>query len=270
MSSRRTRDRQLAKLAARRAAERRKRRRQRILAATVGIAFAAAGLGFGAWVLLRGDEVSPAAGATPSPTPSSSASASPGPQAVACDAEVPDAASGERPSFAQPPEMTIDSARTYTATVKTSCGTFEMELDPSTAPNTVNSMVFLAGRGFYDGLTFHRVATGFVIQGGDPNGDGSGGPGYQTVDRPPADTAYTKGVVAMAKGQAEAPGTAGSQFFIVTGEDSGLPAEYAVVGRVTSGLDVVERIGNLPVQGGATDGPPVESVYIESLAIRGT
>ncbi|CAN5347663.1 peptidylprolyl isomerase [soil metagenome] len=266
MSSRRTRDRQLAKLAARRAAERRKGRRQRILAATVGIAFAAAGLGFGAWVLLRGgDEVSPAAGATPTPSSSSR-----GPQAVACDAEVPDAASGERPSFAQPPEMTIDPARTYTATVKTSCGTFEMELDPSTAPNTVNSIVFLAGRGFYDGLTFHRVATGFVIQGGDPNGDGSGGPGYQTVDPPPADTAYTKGVVAMAKGQAEAPGTAGSQFFVVTGEDSGLPAEYAVVGRVTSGLDVVERIGNLPIQAGATDGPPVDSVYIESLAIRGT
>ena len=110
---------------------------------------------------------------------------------------------------------------------------------------TAASLVALAEDGFYDDTIFHRIVPGFVIQGGDPTQTGRGGPGYSTVDVPPADAAYMKGVVAMAKTAAEPPGTSGSQFFVVTGDDVGLPPEYAVVGKVTEGLDVVELIGTL-------------------------
>ena len=119
--------------------------------------------------------------------------------------------------------------------VETNCGSFTIELDQKTAPKTSASLVSLAESGFFDSTTFHRVVPGFVIQGGDPTGTGTGGPGYNTVDVPPADATYTKGVVAMAKTGAEAPGTSGSQFFVVTGADVGLPPEYAIVGKVTEG-----------------------------------
>jgi cyclophilin family peptidyl-prolyl cis-trans isomerase len=121
-------------------------------------------------------------------------------------------------------------------------------------------------KGFFDGLTFHRIVPGFVIQGGDPEGNGMGGPGYSTVDAPPADTRYEKGLVAMAKTQAEPAGTAGSQFFVVTGADVGLPPDYAVLGRVTKGIDVVEKIGKL---GNAADptGQPTEPIKIEKMEL---
>ena len=128
-----------------------------------------------------------------------------------------------------------------------------MTLDPELAPNTAPSLVALAEEGYFDDTIFHRVVPGFVIQGGDPTQSGSGGPGYSTVDVPPSDAAYTRGVVAMAKSGAEAPGTAGSQFFVVTGADAGLPPEYAIVGEVTEGMDTVERIDAL----GVGDGPAV-------------
>jgi cyclophilin family peptidyl-prolyl cis-trans isomerase len=107
-----------------------------------------------------------------------------------------------------------------------------------------------------------------VIQGGDPKGDGTGGPGYKTRDRPPDDVVYSEGVVAMAKGGAEPAGTAGSQFFVVTAPDAGLPADYAVLGKVVRGLDVVKRIEgqaapDTPQQGG----PPAEPVVMESVKI---
>ncbi|MBW8741096.1 MAG: peptidylprolyl isomerase, partial [Acidobacteria bacterium] len=114
------------------------------------------------------------------------------------------------------------------------------------------SFASLVRKGFFNGLTFHRIVPGFVIQGGDPNGNGSGGPGYSVVDTPPANAAYTRGVVAMAKTGAEPAGTAGSQFFVVTGADAGLPPQYALLGKVTEGLDVVERIGRL---GNASEQP---------------
>jgi cyclophilin family peptidyl-prolyl cis-trans isomerase len=101
-------------------------------------------------------------------------------------------------------------------------------------------------QGFYDGLTFHRIVAGFVIQGGDPLGNGQGGPGYSVVEAPPSTTRYTSGVVAMAKTAAERPGTSGSQFFVVTGDDVGLPPEYAVAGKVTSGMATVTKIGAIP------------------------
>jgi peptidyl-prolyl cis-trans isomerase B (cyclophilin B) len=125
--------------------------------------------------------------------------------------------------------------------------------------------VSLARQRFYDGLLIHRIVPGFVIQGGDPQGDGSGGPGYKTVEPPPENLRYTRGVVAMAKGQIEDSGTAGSQFFVVTGEDAQLRPEYALLGTVSDGMDVVERIGVLRVE--STTERPVDPVLIRSIRI---
>ena len=147
-------------------------------------------------------------------------------------------------------------------TFATSCGTFTVTLDLDAAPETSASLVALAEDGFYDDTIFHRIIPGFVIQGGDPTQTGGGGPGYSTVDVPPADAAYVKGVVAMAKSAAEAPGTSGSQFFVVTGADVGLPPEYAVVGEVTEGLDVVELIGTL---GDPATEQPIQPIVVESV-----
>jgi peptidyl-prolyl cis-trans isomerase B (cyclophilin B) len=162
------------------------------------------------------------------------------------------------------PKQTVEPGESVTATVETSCGEFEIALDAGRAPKTVNSFVFLAEEGFYDGLTFHRVAPGFVIQGGDPTGSGTGGPGYSVDEEPPQDLAYTKGVVAMAKSPAEPPGRSGSQFFVVLSADAGLPPEYALVGRVDEGFGVVERIGEL----GTPAEKPRQTVLIEKIAIE--
>jgi cyclophilin family peptidyl-prolyl cis-trans isomerase len=158
----------------------------------------------------------------------------------------------------------LDPNTTYRLVLETSEGPFTIELDQELAPNTTKSLVKLANDGFFDGSEFHRVVPGFVIQGGAPKGSSDGGPGYSTVDVPPSDAAYTKGVVAMAKTAAEPPGTAGSQFFVVTGEDVGLPAEYAIVGRVTDGMDTVMKIDAL----GVGDGPPSKPVVIEKMTVQ--
>jgi cyclophilin family peptidyl-prolyl cis-trans isomerase len=147
---------------------------------------------------------------------------------------------------------------------ETNCGSFTITLDQEQAPKTAASLVSLAEAGFYDRTSFHRVVPGFVIQGGDPTGTGSGGPGYQTVDPPPPSAKYTKGVVAMAKAEFEAPGTSGSQFFVVTGEDIGLPPDYAIVGEVTEGLDSVLAIDRL----GVADSPPSMPVVIERVSVE--
>lgn len=162
------------------------------------------------------------------------------------------------------PKQTVAQGEELTAVVETSCGTFEIALDTERAPVTTNSFVYLAEEGFYDDLTFHRIVPEFVIQGGDPAGNGSGGPGYSVVEKPPANLAYTKGIVAMAKTEAEPPGTSGSQFFVVTGADAGLPPEYALVGKVSAGMDVVQRIGRLPTQGEK----PEQTVLIEAVTIE--
>ncbi|HEX4929747.1 MAG TPA: peptidylprolyl isomerase, partial [Gaiellaceae bacterium] len=164
----------------------------------------------------------------------------------------------------QPPTSALDEATTYELVVETNCGSFTIQLDQTTSPKTAASLVSLARDGFFDGTTFHRVVPGFVIQGGDPTGTGTGGPGYKTVDVPPADAKYTEGVVAMAKAGFEPAGTSGSQFFVVTGGDAGLPAEYAVVGKVTEGLDAVLAIDKL----GVGDGPPSQPVVIETVTVR--
>jgi cyclophilin family peptidyl-prolyl cis-trans isomerase len=158
----------------------------------------------------------------------------------------------------------LDPDTTYSLVLKTTEGSFTIELDQKLAPNTARSLVRLTRNGFFNGTKFHRVVPGFVIQGGDPTGTGSGGPGYSTVDVPPSDAAYTEGVVAMAKTQNEAPGTAGSQFFVVTGEDIGLPPEYAIVGRVTAGMDTVKAIAAL----GVGDGPPSKPVTITKMTVQ--
>jgi peptidyl-prolyl cis-trans isomerase B (cyclophilin B) len=158
----------------------------------------------------------------------------------------------------------LDPGKTYTVTLETNQGTFAIDLDVKISPNTTASFAALVRKGFFDGLTFHRIVPGFVIQGGDPNGDGTGGPGYTTVDPPHADTKYTKGVVAMAKTQDEPPGTAGSQFFVVTGADIGLPPDYALLGRVSSGMDVVDAIGKL---GDPTTEQPTKRVVIEKATL---
>lgn len=165
------------------------------------------------------------------------------------------------------PSFRLAADKTYVARVVTSCGTFEIELDSKEAPRTGGSFVKLAREGFYDGLAFHRIVTGFVIQGGDPRGNGSGGPGYSTRERPPDDVVYSEGVVAMAKTEVEPPGTAGSQFFVVTSPDTGLTPDYALLGKVTKGLDVVRAIGELgdPASGGA--GTPLQSVVIEKASV---
>ena len=146
----------------------------------------------------------------------------------------------------------------------TNCGAFTIALDVERAPKTAQSVASLARQGFYDGTIFHRIVAGFVIQGGDPTGTGTGGPGYSVEEAPPEDVQYTKGVVAMAKTAAEAPGTSGSQFYVVTGEDAGLPPEYALVGEVSEGLDVVERIGSAQV---GPEDRPLAPIVIESAEV---
>ena len=163
------------------------------------------------------------------------------------------------------PTLTLKKGKEYVARVQTSCGDFEITLDPADAPKTGGSFVSLARAGFYDGLPFHRIVPGFVIQGGDPQGNGQGGPGYSVVEPPPQNLQYTKGVVAMAKTQAEEPGTSGSQFFVVTGEDAGLPPEYALLGRVTKGQEVVDALG--VVQTDPNTEQPVDPVIIETIEI---
>jgi cyclophilin family peptidyl-prolyl cis-trans isomerase len=161
----------------------------------------------------------------------------------------------------QPPEP---GAR---AVVETSCGELTIELDVDRAPKTTASFAGLAEQGFYEGTSFHRVAPGFVIQGGDPHGDGTGGPGYTVDEPPPQDFAYLRGTVAMAKNQVEPPGRSGSQFFVVTAPaDAGLPPDYALLGRVVEGFDAIERIESLAEPG--ADGPPTAPVAIERVTIE--
>ena len=148
----------------------------------------------------------------------------------------------------------------------TSCGDFKIALDAKRAPRTGGSFKYLADKGFFDGLTFHRIVAGFVIQGGDPKGDGTGGPGYTVVEKPPGGLQYTKGVVAMAKGGNEPPGASGSQWFVVTAEDAQLPPDYALLGKVTEGQDVVDKIGVVPT---TADEQPAEPVVIRSVKVSG-
>jgi peptidyl-prolyl cis-trans isomerase B (cyclophilin B) len=173
-------------------------------------------------------------------------------------------------SYAKAPAQTIDPSATYTATMDTSEGTIVVGLDAAQYPASVNNFVFLAKNKFYDGLLFNRVAKDFVIQAGSPDNTTAGGPGYSVVGEVPKSTpAYPVGSVAFAKAGNEPAGTAGSQFFIVTGSSNpDLPADYAGIGTVTQGLDVAQKIGLLyPTSG---DGAPTKKVTIKKITIAET
>ena len=172
-----------------------------------------------------------------------------------------DGSSPRQTTFDAEPPMCIDPAKRYGATMKTSKGEIVIALDPIGAPKTVNSFVFLARYHYYDGLNFHRVIPGFVLQGGCPLGNGTGGPGYRFADELPKPGRYELGSLAMANA---GPDTNGSQFFIISGPDGmSLPPASALFGQVVKGLDVVEAINAI----GSRSGAPSESVIIESVVI---
>jgi peptidyl-prolyl cis-trans isomerase B (cyclophilin B) len=158
----------------------------------------------------------------------------------------------------------LDQATTYTVDVRTNLGSFAFRLDVKDSPCTTSSFASLVRKRFFDGTRFHRIVPGFVIQGGDPTGKGTGGPGYTVADTPPQDAAYTRGVVAMAKTGADPPGTSGSQFFVVTGKNAGLPPDYALLGKVSSGMDVVTRIGRL---GNPANEQPTRKVVVQHMTV---
>jgi cyclophilin family peptidyl-prolyl cis-trans isomerase len=158
----------------------------------------------------------------------------------------------------------LDKSKPHTVSVLTNFGSFDIRLDVEDSPCTTSSFAALVRKGFFDRTRFHRIVPGFVIQGGDPTGTGRGGPGYAVVDVPPRNSLYTEGVVAMAKAADEPAGTAGSQFFVVTTADAGLPPEYAILGVVTKGLHVVERIGRF---GNRTTGRPTRRVVVLRMGL---
>ena len=172
-----------------------------------------------------------------------------------------DGSSPRQTQFAQEPPMCIDVTHRYTATIDTSEGTMVVALDAIKAPRTVNSFVFLARYHYYDGLTFHRIIPGFVLQGGCPIGNGTGGPGYRFADELPQAGSYSIGSLAMANA---GPNTNGSQFFVISGSDGvRLPPLYAHFGEVVKGGEVVETINAL----GSRSGAPTKPVIINAITI---
>jgi peptidyl-prolyl cis-trans isomerase B (cyclophilin B) len=169
----------------------------------------------------------------------------------------------------KPPHQKVTPGQRLVATVDTSCGRFEIALDSSHSPKTVSSFVYLVRKGVYDNTIFHRIVPGFVIQGGDPTQTGSGGPGYSVNEPPRPNAQYTKGTVAMAKTAIEPPGHSGSMFFVVTATDAGLPPQYAILGKVSSGQDVVNRIASLGDPASGQTGTPLAVVVIRKITIGG-
>jgi cyclophilin family peptidyl-prolyl cis-trans isomerase len=178
------------------------------------------------------------------------------------DPPAADGSSARRQKFDAEPPMIIDTNKRYTATMVTSKGTIVIALDPIAAPKTVNNFVFLARYHYFDGVSFHRIIPGFVIQGGDPEGTGMGGPGYRFADELPKPGRYQVGSLAMANA---GPNTNGSQFFIITGaHGAGLPPQYSLFGAVVSGADVVQALDGV----GTSSGKPTERVVMESVTIE--
>lgn len=169
--------------------------------------------------------------------------------------------------WAAPPPMTVSADKSYSAVIETSKGTMTAELFVKEAPLTVNNFVFLAREGFYDGVPFHRIIKGFMVQTGDPTGTGTGGPGYRFNDEP-VRRDYVRGTLAMANA---GPNTNGSQFFIVHA-DYPLPKNYTIFGRLTAGLDTLDKIASTPVRRGPTgeNSTPTEDVRITRITIRET
>lgn len=168
------------------------------------------------------------------------------------------------------PALRLDASKTYRVRLTTNCGDIEIKLDAAQSPHVAASFVYLVDIGFYDDLTFHRVVAGYLIQGGDPNGDGSGGPGYTVTERPPSNVQYTEGTVAMAKDPADPAGTSGSQFFIVTGKDIDLPPQYAVLGKVVGGIDTIDAISQVPTTANpdGEDSKPTQPIVIKQATVE--
>jgi peptidyl-prolyl cis-trans isomerase B (cyclophilin B) len=185
-------------------------------------------------------------------------------QETACGAEAPPPR--VLMEFAEPVDQGIGPDDVVAATFTTSCGDVVVEFDQGLAPETVNSMVFLAREGFFDGTAMHRVVPGFVVQGGDPTATGTGGSGYSIPDEfPDEGFAYDRGVVAMANA---GPGTTGSQFFWVL-DATGLGPQFNPVGTIVEGLDIVDRIAEVPTAGepGREPSTPLETIYIDSVTV---
>ena len=187
-------------------------------------------------------------------------------QETACGATAPKPV--QTMTFDAPEDQHLDPNRKIRASIVTSCGDIVVELDPSIAPETVNSFVFLARHGFFDGSVSHRVVPGFVVQAGDPTATGRGGPGYVISDELPAPGfVYTKGSLAMAN---SGPNTGGSQFFI-TLADVSLPNDYSYFGEVVDGFDTLDVIARIPlgVNPFGEQSVPLETLYIEHITIDG-
>lgn len=234
-------------------AQRRRAQRMRTIRIWVTVAIVAlvAPLMF---VLFRGDDtVSPGSSASGSPSPGSSAAAG------TCTA----AKQGTPPkTYNAPPPMKIDTKKDYSATIQTNCGSFTVDLLEKDAPKTVNNFVFLAREGFFEGTLFHRVIPSFMIQGGDPKGNGSGDPGYKFEDETdPSDSFAEPGILAMAN---SGPNTNGSQFFVTVAPAEHLNGKHTIFGTVTDGMDAVNTIVGVPT---AAQDKPVDDVVITKVTI---
>ena len=285
----RSRERQLAKHYERRQAERQSAaRRKRVIATVVGSLVGLAAIAI-AIAIVNGDPTEPGGSGAPTLAPSVQPSATQGPSAsgapgmplrtgevtpqvvppatVACAGSVPGSADEPKGQYDAPPKAAkmLRDGFDYTATIATSCGSVQIELFVDQAPQTVASFVFLAREGYFDGLTFHRIIPGFVIQGGDPLGTGGGGPGYAFADETSPKLVFDRaGLLAMAN---SGPGTNGSQFFITLGgaEAAGhLNGLHTIFGEVTSGTEAIDAIAAV---GDEASGAPSEAVFIESVTI---
>jgi cyclophilin family peptidyl-prolyl cis-trans isomerase len=264
----RQRDARQTRQAAQRAAQQRKAQRRRLITAVVCSAFLV--LGVSAFVATGGGakkvETTASTTTVAQRTPVSLAAVPPG-AAITGDTPCPkaDGTSPRTTGFAKPPPTSpfcIDPNKSYSAEVRTSKGNFVVTLDAKAAPKTVNNFVVLARYKFFEGIAFHRIIPGFVVQGGDPTTTGGGSPGYRFEDELPKQGAYKIGSVAMAN---SGPNTNGSQFFIITGEAGViLPPKYSLFGTVTQGMEIVKAIEAV----GTSEGSPTEAVIIQSVSIR--
>jgi peptidyl-prolyl cis-trans isomerase B (cyclophilin B) len=230
------------------------------------IAIAVAGCGGdggGTTAAIPSGDADTTAAASPPADTSTAAAATTTPAAADCQTV---ADPGPKKVSEKKPTTELKADATYTVTLVTNCGTIPIVLDQKVAPKTAASFAHLVQDGFFDDLTFHRIIADFVIQGGDPKGTGAGGPGYSITEAPPSDATYTPGIVAMAKTGAEAAGTSGSQFFIVTGDQAAsLTRDYAIVGKTTAeGLTVAQAIAQVPTD---SDDKPTSPVVIEHATL---
>jgi peptidyl-prolyl cis-trans isomerase B (cyclophilin B) len=228
-----------------------------LTAALVALVFAACG-----------DDSSSESEATPEPAATEEAAAPATNEFLPEGCEDVEAPAPREDGALKAPTEKLDKSKTYVATMSTTCGDFQITLDAKNFPITAGSFKHLADEKFYDGLNFHRIVPDFVIQGGDPLGQGTGGAGYSVEEAPPSDFKYAAGDVAMAKTGEEPAGTSGSQFFVVTSENGAqqLTPDYAVAGKVTEGMDVVEKIGS--IQADRNTGMPAAQVIIKSVTVE--